>query len=84
MRSILMKRRLLAQTNVAGCLDVLRGTRVASPANYVLADRDGALLDAEITPTALATSRDSPSSAASATPQAACAPRLACGPSPLR
>ncbi len=51
----LMKRRLLAQTNVAGCLDVLRGARVASPANYVLADRDGALLDAEITPTALAT-----------------------------
>jgi len=51
----LMKRRLLAQTSVAGCLDVLRGARFASPANYVLADRDGALLDVEVTPTGLAT-----------------------------
>jgi isopenicillin-N N-acyltransferase-like protein len=44
----LMKRVLLEQRDVEGCLAVMRGARVASPANYVLADRTGRLLDVEM------------------------------------
>jgi isopenicillin-N N-acyltransferase-like protein len=51
----LMKRRLLAQPDVAGCLAVLRETTIASAGNYVLADRTGSLLDVEITSIGLAT-----------------------------
>lgn len=51
----LMKRRLLAQTSVAGCLDLLRQATVASPGNYVLADRDGHLLAVELTTIGLET-----------------------------
>jgi isopenicillin-N N-acyltransferase like protein len=51
----LLKRRLLAQTNVADCLAVLRAATVASPANYVLADRGGDLRDVELTTVGLET-----------------------------
>ena len=46
----LMKRVLLEQDSVRGCLDVLRAARVASPGNYVLADRAGRVTDVELTP----------------------------------
>ncbi|HEV8635938.1 MAG TPA: C45 family peptidase [Chloroflexota bacterium] len=46
----LMKRVLLEQTSVEACLAVLRRARVASPGNYVLADRSGRTLDVELTP----------------------------------
>jgi isopenicillin-N N-acyltransferase-like protein len=45
-----MKRVLLEQTGVDACLAVLRRARVASPGNYVLADRSGRTLDVELTP----------------------------------
>jgi isopenicillin-N N-acyltransferase-like protein len=44
----LMKRVLLEQRCVEDCRAVLRRARVASPANYVLADRAGRLLDVEV------------------------------------
>ena len=44
----LMKRVLLAQAGVEECLALMRPARVASPANYVLADRRGRLLDVEM------------------------------------
>jgi hypothetical protein len=44
----LMKRVLLEQGGVDHCLAVLRSARVCSPANYVLADRSGRLVDAEV------------------------------------
>jgi isopenicillin-N N-acyltransferase-like protein len=44
----LMKRVLLEQARVEDCLALLRRARVASPANYVLADRSGRLLDVEM------------------------------------
>jgi isopenicillin-N N-acyltransferase-like protein len=44
----LMKRVLLEQARVDDCLALLRRARVASPANYVLADRSGRLLDVEM------------------------------------
>ena len=46
----LMKRVMLEQTGVDACLAVLRQARVASPGNYVLADRSGRTLDVELTP----------------------------------
>jgi isopenicillin-N N-acyltransferase-like protein len=46
----LMKRVLLEQSSVEACLTVLRRARVASPGNYVLADRSGRALDVELTP----------------------------------
>lgn len=45
----LMKRRLLQQPDVAGCLAVLRATPIASAGNYVLADRAENLLNVEAT-----------------------------------
>ena len=47
----LLKRRLLAQRDAAACLAILCTAAVASPGNYVLADRGGELLDVELTPT---------------------------------
>ena len=44
----LMKRVLLEQSRVDECVAVMRRARVASPANYVLADRTGRLLDVEM------------------------------------
>jgi isopenicillin-N N-acyltransferase like protein len=44
----LMKRVLLEQRCVEDCLTVMRGARVASPANYVLAERAGRVLDVEM------------------------------------
>ncbi len=51
----LMKRRLLAQASVDDCLAVMRQVMVASPGNYVLADRGGRLLDVELTTEAVET-----------------------------
>jgi isopenicillin-N N-acyltransferase like protein len=48
-----MKRMLLEQDSVVGCLEVLRRARVCSSGNYVLGDRRG-LLDVELTPDGLA------------------------------
>jgi isopenicillin-N N-acyltransferase-like protein len=48
MPQYLLKRRLLEQVDVAGCLGVLRRTPIASAGNYVLADRGGHLLDVEL------------------------------------
>jgi isopenicillin-N N-acyltransferase-like protein len=45
----LLKRVLLEQDSLAGCLAVLERARVCSSANYVLVDRTG-LLDVELTP----------------------------------
>jgi isopenicillin-N N-acyltransferase-like protein len=44
----LMKRVLLEQRSVDDCLAILRDARVCSPANYVLADRGGRVVDAEV------------------------------------
>ena len=49
----LMKRVLLEQTTLGGCLGVLRRARLCSSTNYVLADRD-AVLDVETTPDGIA------------------------------
>ncbi len=50
-----MKRVLLEQTSLDGCLEVLRGAQVCSSGNYVLADAStGQLNDAELTPDGLA------------------------------
>lgn len=55
MPQYLLKRRLLEQTDVDGCLGVLRRTPIASAGNYVLADRGGRLLDVELNCDDLAT-----------------------------
>jgi isopenicillin-N N-acyltransferase-like protein len=44
-----MKRRLLEQTTLSGCLDAVARARTCSSGNYVLADRD-AVVDVEVTP----------------------------------
>jgi isopenicillin-N N-acyltransferase like protein len=46
----LLKRILLEQVDVAGCVKVAGGARVCSSANYVVTDRTGALRDLELTP----------------------------------
>lgn len=51
----LLKRRLLEQSDVEGCLATLRRTPIASAGNYVLADRGGRLLAVELNCAALAT-----------------------------
>ena len=51
----LMKRRLLEQPDIDGCLAVMRRTPLASAGNYVLADRSGRLLDVEMQRDELAT-----------------------------
>ncbi len=48
-----MKRVLLEQTCLGGCLDVLRQARVCSSGNYMLTDRRG-IRDVELTPDGLA------------------------------
>lgn len=45
-----MKRALLEQKDVAGCLRVMDRAPLASCGNYVLGDRSGAILDVETTP----------------------------------
>ena len=50
-----LKRVLLEQADLAGCLAVAERARVCSSANYVLTDRDGALGDIEMTPDGMAT-----------------------------
>lgn len=45
-----MKRILLEQATVEECLAVIRRTPVASPGNYVMADRLGRTIDVEVTP----------------------------------
>lgn len=45
-----MKRALLEQGDLAGCLAVFDRARLASCGNYVLGDRSGRLLDVEATP----------------------------------
>jgi isopenicillin-N N-acyltransferase-like protein len=50
-----MKRVLLEQTSLNGCLEVLRGAQVCSSGNYVLADASaGQVTDGELTPEGLA------------------------------
>lgn len=49
----LLKRVLLEQVTLDGCLDVLRHARLCSSTNYVLADRDG-VVDVETTPAGIA------------------------------
>ncbi len=51
----LMKRRLLEQPDIDGCLAVLTRTPIASAGNYVLADRGGRLLAVEMNCDGLAT-----------------------------
>ncbi len=50
-----LKRLLLEQTSIAECLAVARRVEVCSSTNYVLTDRDGTLLDLEMTPDGLET-----------------------------
>jgi isopenicillin-N N-acyltransferase-like protein len=50
----LLKRVLLEQVTLAGCIDVLRKARLCSSTNYVLADRD-TVLAVETTPDGIAT-----------------------------
>jgi isopenicillin-N N-acyltransferase-like protein len=50
-----LKRLLLEQQDVAGCLSVFDRARLASCGNYVLGDRSGRLLDVEATPDGYAT-----------------------------
>ena len=50
----LLKRVLLEQVTLAGCLDVLRQARLCSSTNYVLADRDD-VIAVETTPAGIAT-----------------------------
>ncbi len=49
-----MKRALLEQTDLRGCLDVIGRARVCSSGNYVLTDRTN-LVDVEVTPDGFAT-----------------------------
>ena len=49
-----MKRRLLEQDSIAGCLKVMGGSEVGSCGNYVLVDRESAV-DVEMTPDGYAT-----------------------------
>jgi isopenicillin-N N-acyltransferase like protein len=46
----LMKRVLLEQTTLVGCLDAARRAPVCSSTNYVVTDRNGRLADFEVTP----------------------------------
>jgi isopenicillin-N N-acyltransferase-like protein len=48
------KRTLLEQRNIPACVTAAARVRVCSSANYVLTDREGALLDLEMTPDGLA------------------------------
>jgi isopenicillin-N N-acyltransferase-like protein len=50
----LLKRVLLEQVDVAGCLAVAGAVQVCSSTNYVLADGGGQLVDAELTPDGMA------------------------------
>jgi isopenicillin-N N-acyltransferase-like protein len=50
-----LKRVLLEQADLSGCLAVAGKARVCSSANYVLTDRTGALRDIEMTPDGMAT-----------------------------
>jgi isopenicillin-N N-acyltransferase-like protein len=50
----LLKRVLLEQVDVAGCLAVARTACVCSSTNYVLTDHGGRLVDAELTPDGMA------------------------------
>jgi isopenicillin-N N-acyltransferase like protein len=54
MPQYLLKRVLLEQVTLAGCIDVLREARLCSSTNYVLADRD-TVLAVETTPDGIAT-----------------------------